>query len=239
MTGKIKVALCLSGEPRSSMFCFSYIYESLLQENPYFEVDTYIHSWKPFRALPLYSPKSTKLEPYIPQIIEENIRKNLPIQYYTNNKIHNYFKMYYAIKTNFNQVPQPYDIYIRCRLDLIFESKLVLYPIFLDILNKKYNLISLHSNYPTKIENGIDDQFLICDFKSSQILSNYYDFITSPNNFVKNLCPNLEEFHPEQLLKKYLDSKDINILNIPLSNYNLVRYSGVTTADPYFNFLDQ
>jgi hypothetical protein len=64
MTGKpLKIALCLSGEPRSSMFCFPYIYESFINLGPQYEVDVYIHSWKNFRALPLYNPKSIKIEP--------------------------------------------------------------------------------------------------------------------------------------------------------------------------------
>ena len=44
MTGKPKIALCLSGEPRSSMFCFPYIYESFLDLGFEYEVDVYIHS---------------------------------------------------------------------------------------------------------------------------------------------------------------------------------------------------
>jgi hypothetical protein len=38
MTGKkIKIALCLSGEPRSSMFCFPYIYESFINLGPQYQ----------------------------------------------------------------------------------------------------------------------------------------------------------------------------------------------------------
>ena len=58
MTGKkIKIALCLSGEPRSSMFCFPYIYETFLKPNDFFETDVYLYSFKGFRAVPLYNPK--------------------------------------------------------------------------------------------------------------------------------------------------------------------------------------
>ena len=63
MTGKkIKVALCLSGEPRNSMFSFPYIYESLVKLGHMYEVDIYIHSWKDFRALPLYNPKKYSID---------------------------------------------------------------------------------------------------------------------------------------------------------------------------------
>ena len=40
---KTKIALCLSGEPRSSMFCFPYIYESFIDLGDKYEIDIYIH----------------------------------------------------------------------------------------------------------------------------------------------------------------------------------------------------
>ena len=52
MTGnKIKIALCISGEPRDSMVSFSFIYESFLRPYPNLDIDVYVHSFKPYRAL--------------------------------------------------------------------------------------------------------------------------------------------------------------------------------------------
>ena len=38
-----KIALCLSGKPTSSMFCFAYIYDAFLNNN--YNVDVFIHTW--------------------------------------------------------------------------------------------------------------------------------------------------------------------------------------------------
>ena len=58
MNKKIKIALCISGEPRSTMASFPYIYETFLLDNPIYQTDVYLHSLKGFRALPLYKPKN-------------------------------------------------------------------------------------------------------------------------------------------------------------------------------------
>ena len=51
----MKIALCLSGKPRSSMFCYPYIYDAFM--NNEHQVDVFIHSWNECRALDLYRPK--------------------------------------------------------------------------------------------------------------------------------------------------------------------------------------
>jgi hypothetical protein len=72
MTGKpLKIALCLSGEPRSSMFCFPYIYESFINLGPQYEVDVYIVGR--ILELYLYNPKSIKIEPNKTQHIKSQI----------------------------------------------------------------------------------------------------------------------------------------------------------------------
>ena len=235
MTGKkIKIALCLSGEPRSSMFCFPYIYESFINLGHEYDVDVYIHSWKNFRALPLYNPKSIKIEPSKPTEIKSKI--SYP---YNNSYFLNHTLMHYSIGECFNLIKEKYDLYIRCRLDLIFDSKLILYPIFLDILNSQYDIFSLHSDYPTKPSNGIDDQILISNFKGAKILSQYRDQILfSSKKYFDKLTEEVGSFTAEGYLKNYLDKQDIKVINNPLSNYRLVRNSQVQTDEP-FNFLDQ
>ena len=146
--------------------------------------------------------------------------------------------MYYSLKECFNLIENPYDIYIRCRLDLMFESKLILNPIFIDLLNNQYDMFSLHSDYPTK-PKGIDDQVLICNSNSIKILSNYFNQIkTNPYKFFETQTQTHQGFTAEGFLKTYLEKFNIKIVSNPLSNYRLVRYSDVTTDEP-FNFLDQ
>ena len=78
MTGKkIRVALCLSGEPRSSMASFPYIYEAFLKDNDTYDIDVYSHSWKGFRALDLYKPKNSQIESINEPIFINNIINNL------------------------------------------------------------------------------------------------------------------------------------------------------------------
>jgi hypothetical protein len=235
MTGKkIKIALCLSGEPRSSMFCFPYIYESFINLGPKYEVNTYIHSWKNFRSLPLYSPKLYKIEPNKPQQIKSQIPPPYNTSHYQNHTL-----MYYGIKECINLIEDPYDIYIRCRLDLMFESKLVLFPIFLDILNSKYDMFSLHSDYPTKSLNGIDDQIIISNFKGIKSLSNYFNqLMPSPISYFEKVLKEEGHFYAEGFLRNYLNKQDIKVVNNPLSNYRLVR-SSQFEADKPFDFLDQ
>ena len=48
----------LSGEPRYSMFCFPYIYESFINLGNKYEVDVFCYFRKPFRAFYSYKPKS-------------------------------------------------------------------------------------------------------------------------------------------------------------------------------------
>ena len=233
MSGKLKIALCLSGEPRSSMFCFPYIYESFINLGSNYEVDVYIHSWKNFRALPLYNPLKTKIEPHIPRQIKKLLPSKFKSTYYFHHSL-----MYYSLKECFNLIKNPYDIYIRCRLDLMFESKLILNPIFIDLLNNQYDIFSLHNDYPTKPQ-GIDDQILICNNNGTKILSNYFDQIKAdPYKFFESQTQIHQEFTAEGFLKTYLEKFNIKVVSNPLSNYRLVRYSNVTTDGP-FNFLDQ
>ena len=132
MTGKkIKVALCLSGEPRSSMFCFPYIFESFINLGSQYEVDVYIHSWKGFRALSLYKPKNFQIDNsidedkyfrnYVNTLTSQLQPSKLLLEYLKANKAYttnssslkNTILMFTSIQKSFNLIRDPYDIYIR------------------------------------------------------------------------------------------------------------------------------
>ena len=234
MNNQIEIALCLSGEPRSSMASFPYIYESFLLPNPNYKVDVYIHSWKNFRAAKLYSPKKIKLEPDIPS----KIRKLINPPYNTSNHL-NHALMYYSLRECFKLITKPYKIYIRCRFDLIFQSKLILEPIFKDLIDDKYDIFSLHSEYPTKNIGGIDDQILICNSKGINALSSYFNQIEqNSSEFFHSLNKNNSSLYAEGFLKKYLQKSKIRTMHLPLSHYALIRHTNITTNDT-FNFLDE
>lgn len=234
MNSKIKVALCLSGEPRSSMASFPYIYESFLQPDPDYEVDVYIHSWKNFRSANLYNPKKIKLEPRVPA----KIRTLLTFPHNSSNHL-NHSMMYYSIRECFRLITEPYNVYIRCRFDLIFESKLVLKPVFQDLIDDKYDIFSLHSEYPTKKLGGVDDQVLICNNKGIKVLSNYYTQIEqNSTSFFNSLNKDNSKIYAEGFLKKYLQKSKIRTIHVPLSNYAIVRSTSIYSNDN-FNFLDE
>ena len=154
MTGKIKIALCLSGEPRSSMFCFPYIYETFLKPHPLYDVDVYIHTWKGFRALSLYNPKNCYVDflneekfyvSYYNSFISTSKEFNQTLKKegkVSNNSsfLKNSTLMYYSIQKSFQLIKDKYDICIRSRLDLFFPSPFNINPIILDIVSKKYDI---------------------------------------------------------------------------------------------------
>mgnify|MGYP006073024919 CR=1 FL=1 len=248
MTGKkIKIALCLSGEPRSSMFCFPYIYEAFMSSSKYFkaEVDVYIHSWRKFRALEIYNPKSYNIE--LPEEFThpEQILSDLTLpNSLSSNKVFNdgftsqtnvflnSTKMLTSIKQSFDLVKQPYDIYIRSRFDLIFTNKFFIRPIVEDILNGKYDMfIPLKYPWPS---DGIEynDQLAIGNYKSMNIYSN-----TVTN--LQHLLNITEAWGPEIFLRQQLNDNNIKI-NEFFINHRIVRKSDVIVNESgYYQFLDE
>jgi len=60
MVDSLKIALCISGKARSSMFCFPYIYDAFM--NNIYNVDVFIHTWNECRVIDLYRPKRVEIE---------------------------------------------------------------------------------------------------------------------------------------------------------------------------------
>ena len=220
MTGKnVKIALCLSGEARHSMFCFPYIYESLINLPYNYQVDVFIHSWDNFRALDLYNPKKVIIdedgEYTIPRKYIQNIDfppEILPIaKTYLNytpnvNIIYNGLKMLHSIKECFDlsTTYSTYDIIIRSRLDIVFNSPFEIVPILRDILSGKYDIFIpqklLYHNQP----NACSDQLAIGNFKA---MDYYSKLIFNLNPLIKET----NEWKSETLLFKYLNNSDYKI----------------------------
>ena len=230
----------MSGEARSSMFCLPYIYESFIDLGNEYQVDVYIHSWKNFRAIPLYNPKKFKIDQRAYNELRVKVQESFEFHPYGESVFfYNHNLMYYGIQECFNLIDEKYDVYIKCRPDLIFESKAVLGPIFYDIINDKYDLFSLHSVHPTKVNNGVDDQVYICNYKTMNIISKYFYLMhENPKEHVKEYLEYFKGFNAEFYLSKYLKLNKIRVNHNPLSNYRLVRYVDAT-FDGKFNFLDQ
>ena len=246
MDNKIKVALCLSGEPRSSMFCFPYIYEAFLKPNPLFKTDTYIHSWKNFRALDLYNPKNYKIQNtndgFIGDIINTlNFSPSLQEQlsYYnlhtkSTNFLFNQIKMFYSIKECFNLIQEDYDIIIRCRYDLIFLNRDFIQSIIYSIINNDYNIFIPYSGFPKINQSkGYNDQLAIGDLSSMNVYSNII-------NHLPSICYKVNRWDGEVFIKHILDNNNNIKVSQSFINHKVVRQSDVITnkINPN-NFLDE
>jgi hypothetical protein len=249
MTGKkTKVALCLSGEPRNSMFCFPYIYESFINLGPQYEVDVYIHSWRGFRALNLYNPKNFQIDNcidedkyfrnYVDTLLSQNQPPKLLLEYleanraYTtnNSSLKNTILMFTSIKKSFNLIKDSYDIYIRSRFDLFFEQPFTLTTNIIEDIQNKYYDISLPSKkiYDSELKaigNLTDDQMAIGNYKSLKA------YVNTISNFYSNI-DHSNSLQPEKLLQSQLQQHNINISYIspPIS---LVRKHCIITNNPY------
>jgi hypothetical protein len=245
MENKTRIALCLSGEPRSSMFCFPYIYESLINLGPKYEVDVYIHSWKNFRALPLYNPKNYLIdwiseEKYYEEVIFELINNqhlnssnvNQELKYIIENTrnvgpLKNTLLMCLSMQQCFNLIKKPYDIYIRGRFDYYFPNKFNLYPLIKNIKSKKRDIILpeievYNADHTKHLYSLFDDKFAICNLEGAKYYFNIYDSIFK-------ILPKETLLNPHILLKEYLNKSNLNIDLININTIDLVRSTRIIT----------
>ena len=225
MTGKIKVALCLSGEPRSSMFCFPYIYESFIDLGPEYEVDVYIHTLKPYRAMLLYNARFYDFESfnyrswakYLNEKISlpEELKESLVFyDNYTSqtNFILNQIFMIDGIQKCFNLLPtqSPPDIVIRCRPDIITDSKIDIHNIIHDIIKGDYDIF-----IPSKPITGnrvIKERFYK-EYNDQLAIGNYSSMFHYSNllNNLNFLLNDTKEWRAEAWLKSQLDYYKIKV----------------------------
>jgi hypothetical protein len=242
MSGKIKVALCLSGEARSSMFCFPYIYESFLQKNDLYEVDVYIHSWKKFRALSLYEYKNHIIDYSSEDQIYSDYYKNFDnldedlypyVENLHNLPIKNTILMYYGIGSCFELTKEKkYDFYIRCRLDILFNERFDLGYALQHLQITKKNIWVRH-NYEIDKHRvpEINDQFAICDYTAMKTYANTYFNLPE-------LIQQTKSYIPEVLLYQHFINNNISIEK-GIAEFSLVRKTNPITHPFNKTFLDQ
>lgn len=214
----MKIALCISGKPRSSMFCYPYIYDAFM--NNEHQVDVFIHSWDECRVLDLYKPKklemnsdSDVLNMLLPMLdlngikIEGNVQHNI--------------LMYYSIKACFDLIDDEYDIIIRARFDLLLQPKFDIESILTDLKNKKYDIYIPNEEFNM---GGYNDQLAIGTY---DIMKIYSDTFFNLNKFAHELG----RWHPETFLGKQLKDNGINVYQTHW-DYRLVRNVNVTTHWP-------
>ena len=214
----MKIALCISGKPRSSMFCYPYIYDAFMNNNH--QVDVFIHSWNECRVLDLYRPKKLEINSD-----SEALNMLLPMLNLNNinieGNVKNNILMYYSIKKCFDLIDDEYDIIIRARFDLLLQPKLDIESILTDLINKKYDIY-----IPTKEFNmgGFNDQLAI---GTSEAMKIYSDTFFNLNKFAHELG----RWHPETFLGKQLNDNNIKIYQTHW-DYRLVRNVNVDTHWP-------
>jgi len=213
----IKIALCLSGEPRNSMVCFPYIMESFFYDNINYQTDIYIHTFKGFRALGLYRSKKHSIEITNEfEIYKQFCRENkFNFTELRQTPFYNTVLMYYGIHRCFNLIEGDYDYYIRCRPDLMFETRLDLDYIINHLKSNKKDIWVPHSYDIPNWETLANDQLAIGTYKAMKIYSETIIHLPELINQTKT-------FYPEVLLKKHLDNNNLQLDYGP-SNLRLVR----------------
>lgn len=214
----MKIALCISGKPRSSMFCYPYIYDAFM--NNEHQVDVFIHTWDECRVLDLYRPKqlemnsdSEALDMLLPMLnlngvkIEGNVQNNV--------------LMYYSIKRCFDLIDAEYDVIIRARFDLLLQPKFDIESILTDLKNKKYDIYIPNEEFNM---GGYNDQLAIGTPAAMEIYSNTFFNL---NQFAHELG----RWHPETFLGKQLKDNNINVYQTHW-DYRLVRNVKVDTHWP-------
>ena len=205
----MKIALCISGEARSSMFCYPYLYDAFM--NNEHQVDVFVHTWKGCRALDLYKPKkleinsdSEALNMLLPTLNLNGVK----IQGNVNTNV----LMFCSIKKSFDLIDDEYDVVIRTRFDLLLQPKFDIESILTDLQNKKYDI------YIPNVEfnlGGYNDQVAIGTYDAMKV---YSDTFFNLNKFAQEL----KRWHPETFLGKQLDDNNIKVHQTNW-DYRLVR----------------
>ena len=218
----MKIALCISGEPRSSMFCYPYLYDAFM--NNEHQVDVFVHTWKECRALDLYKPKKLEINSF-----PEALNMILPTLNLNDVQIEGNVKtnvlMFCSIKKSFDLIDSEYDIVIRTRFDLLLQPKFDIESVLTDLQNKKYDI------YIPNVEfnlGGYNDQVAIGTYDAMKV---YSDTFFNLNKFAQEL----KRWHPETFLGKQLDDNNIRVHQTDW-DYRIVRKVDVEThwlENPY------
>ena len=236
MTGKIKIALCLSGDPRNDVYAFPYMYKHFIS-NPLFDTDVYTHSWKHYESLDLYKPIKSQIEYNQEEnIINQTISKldNInDIELIDRDGIiglNHSILMFNSIYKCFKQIKNKYDIYIRARFDSYCKLSLNYLPFIQSILNKEFDIFipkgNIENNYWNSlgIENGYNDRFAIGNYEAMLQYSNtFLEIVDILNQTLK--------FSSHLLLYKSLNLKNLKINYYPF--YSELLRDGKLITDNY------
>lgn len=216
----MKIALCISGKFRNSVFCFPTIYRNFILN---YDTDVFIHTWDDVDdALNLYQPKKILVENE-KDVLESELAKitlsnDVKVNPYSN--INNNILMYYGVKKVIEMVDDSYDFIIRIRPDLYLNTKLHLDTIFDDLNNEKYDLQIPNSR---QNHNGMNDQIAIGKFKQMK----YYSALIDNVNVISN---SIKYWHPETILDVFLKTLGVSVNQLHYE-YGIVRNVNVEFSE--------
>lgn len=207
----LKLALCLSGQPRSYNKSYNYIKRNLLD---HYNVDTFVHSWRsnfgPQQMKireeigayyePVYAHYDNDLEPSINSDMTV-INASHPANFCTSMLYSIYRADSYRIWHECNE-NKKYDFVIRCRFDLA--------------LNKHIDFTTLQRGvvYVSKDIDGpslMNDQFAIADSDTMNIYSSTFLNIRHHYNTGTILCGH-------KMLQAQLDKFNIHVVKIDMNH---------------------
>lgn len=208
----MKLALCLSGQPRSHKLAYQYIRHNLLNSN---DVDVFIHTWKPedpeefgrlFSELYRnYQPKDIELEHKLPEHVGENMHvPNL------SHPAYGCLSMFYSIYKS-NNLRKQYELSTGTKYDFVIRSR------FDFALNVSINYRTLKRDriYISKdVEDGdslFNDQFAI---SSPEIMDLYSSTYLTANHLYQTGT----ELCAHALLEKMMDSFSVPVERIDLDH---------------------
>lgn len=214
-----KIALCLSGKTRSSMFTFPYIYGAFL--NSELNVDVFVHTWagQDLRVLDLYKPVSCKIDDRSTRDLFEEIKPTLDfpaeLEYEQGNDGAielNYTQMFGLMEVA-DLVPDDYDYMIRCRFDLLFNGKFDL-PAVIDQLNEdKYDIFVPD---PQENQGGLQDRVYMGKTSHMKHAMNYWKDI---NRVVTAVHNKGKKFQSELLFWEHVEHSGMRVYQAEPGEY--------------------
>lgn len=235
----MKVAVCLSGQPRNYKKSFQTIQDSFLSE---LDVDFYFHTWNDvkFTSTDFGFGKYEYLFPQ--EFLEELIEIFEPINYQIEHPIvfdasgyrcpiwrqplNNTLSMFYSIYKSFLLLKNDikYDYVIRSRFDLD-------YSIYNPIFNNKLQIPSWHNSDHRVIHRGVDDIFAMGNYtdmkKYSSAFSYLISYITNDDEFLNYLYggwPTQDSpLRNEYLLKWHLYKQKVTYETFTTVNNGILR----------------
>jgi hypothetical protein len=211
MTSKPKIAVCLSGQPRTWRHCIAS--QRILFQH--FDVDCYLHSWDDVGQ----DERTDLIHAYAPEDVMFEARPDFSTQQaalvrvFPKTPLVHVFDMTYGVQQTLNMAlnsGRVYDFYARARYDLMFDGLLDPMQLAPDTLN------TFDWGHPS----CVDDMFALGNAAVMRTYAGFYDWIDPERMDVK---PYGGWFKPEFGLQCYMSAQGIHKVHIEGPRRKLLR----------------